>query len=427
MDANADSGANDAGAGRLVVHKYGGTSVAGPDRLRAVARRIEHAVEAGDRVVVVVSAMAGETDRLLGLGRGIASRPDPRELDALLATGEQASAALLSLALRCRGLPAESLTGWQAELETDGSHGRARITWFGATRVREILDRGGVPVIAGFQGVTPTGDVTTLGRGGSDTTAVALAVRLGADECVICTDVDGVYTADPRVVGTARRLDRITFEEMIELAGLGSKVLETRSVAFAGRYRMPVRVVSAFREGPGTLISFEDTEMEAPRIAGIAYSADQALVTYRGLPDGINGPWRVLDAVAGAGVEIDMLSQQVGPDGHLDLSFAVLGGDYERAMPQLREIGGSLGVMEVVDERGVSKISVVGVGVRRAHARAAARLCRALADCGIAIRLMASSEIKISVAVDAALGEMAVKALHRAFGLDVVPETAEVE
>lgn len=411
----------------MVVHKYGGTSVGDLARIRAVADRIHRAVRAGDRVAVVVSAMAGETDRLLGLARDMEAPERDREVDALLATGEQASAALLSMALRNRGLDATSLTGWQAGLETDPSHGRARITRFGADRVRRVLDDAGIPVVSGFQGVSPVADVTTLGRGGSDTTAVALAVALGADECIIGTDVDGVYTADPRIVPLAGRLARISFEEMMELAGLGSKVLAARSVAFAGRYRVPLRVVSAFRESEGTLISYEETGMEAPRIVGITHSADETLISLRGIPSGQGNVWRVLDAVAAAGIEIDMLAQQNAPGGGTDLSFTAHGSDYEQSVPLLRELRGVLGVREVCHERGLAKISLVGVGVRRAHARVAAQLCRTLDESGIAVRQMASSEIKISVAVESIFGEQAVRALHRAFGLDEVRGTVVAE
>lgn len=413
------AGASREGVGRLLVHKYGGTSVADTECIRAVARRIAAVRRDGDRVAVVVSAMAGETNRLLALAGTMQPVPDTRELDALLATGEQAAAALLSMALRAEGCAAESLTGWQAGLETDASHGRARITWLDPDRVREVLDRGGIPVVAGFQGVTPAGDITTIGRGGSDTSAVALAVVLRANECIISTDVDGVYTADPRLVPNARRLDRVTFEEMLELAGLGSRVLQTRSVAFAGRYRVPVRVVSSFVEGAGTLITFEDTKLEAPRIAGIAFSTDEIMVSLRGLPEGM-GIWRALDALAGAGAEIDMLSQHREPEKHLDLSFVVHKSDYGRSLPVLGEISRELGIREIVEEPGLAKISVVGVGVRRAHARIAARICRTLAELGIAVRLIASSEIKISVAVEANFGEQAVQALHEAFGLHEV-------
>lgn len=426
MKDGRPDGAREPPPGRIVVHKYGGTSVGDADRIRAVAGRIERGLRAGDRIAAVVSAMAGETDRLLSLAGIMQDPPDARELDALLATGEQAAAALLSLALRGRGLAAECLTGWQAGLETDGAHGRARIIWFDADRVREVLDRGAIPVLAGFQGMNAAEDITTLGRGGSDTTAVALAVALRAHECIICKDVDGILTADPRIVPVARHLKRITFEEMMELAGLGSKVLQARSVALAGRHRLPLRVVSTFQGGEGTLISYEETQVEAPRIAGITSSADEALVTLAGIPAGADVVWRALEGLAGAGVEVDMLSQQT-IDGKSGLSFTVQGSDYERALAELRTVNRDLGAREVSGERGLAKISVVGVGIRRAHARAAARFRRTLASEGITVRLMASSEIKISVAIHADAVERAVRALHHEFGLDKVEETEAVE
>lgn len=410
-----------------MVLKFGGSSVADLSRVRSVARRIAEYRDAGDRVAVVVSAMAGETDRLLALARSVQPTPDERELDALLATAEQVATALLCMGLRTLGEAAQSLTGWQAGVETDDRHGRARITWLDADRVREIMDRGGTPVLAGFQGVSPVGDITTLGRGGSDTTAVALAVALGADECIISKDVDGVYSADPRIVPGARRLDRIGVEEMMELAGLGSKVLQTRSVAFAGRYGVPVRVVSSFQGGEGTLITDEGSKVEASRIAGIAMSADEALVRLRfrdGEPETV---WRVLEGLARGGIEIDMVSQQFPSGEKLDLSFAVHGSDYERCLACLRAVGDEAGIHSVDEKRGLAKISVVGVGVRRAHARVSARLYRTLSGAGIAVLAVAATETRLSVAVDGRCGEAAVRALHRTFGLDEVGEAEAAE
>ena len=402
----------------LIVQKYGGTSVGSIERIEAVAEKVQRYREQGHRLVVVVSAMSGETDRLLGLARQISERPVPRELDVLLSTGEQVTIALLSMALEKRGVPARSYTGSQVHILTDNAHNKARIQEIDARKVREDLEAGRVVVVAGFQGVDEAGNITTLGRGGSDTTAVALAAALGADECQIFTDVDGVYTTDPRVVPEARRLDRITFEEMLEMASLGSKVLQIRAVEFAGKYNVPLRVLSSFEEGEGTLITYEDEEMENPLISGIAFNRDEAQITVLGVPDQPGIAAKLLGPVADANIEIDMIVQNVAPDGQTtDFTFTVNRGDYEKALDILKDVARELGAVEVSGDNRIVKISLVGVGMR-SHAGIAATMFRALAEEGINIRMISTSEIKISVVVDEKYLELGVRALHEAFHLD---------
>ena len=404
----------------LIVQKYGGTSVGTIERIERVARKVIAARARGDQVVVVVSAMSGETDRLLGLARQIASRPEPREVDVLISTGEQVTIALLAMTLQKLGCPARSYTGAQVPIITDSAHGKARIARIDPHQVRAVLDAGQVVVVAGFQGIDALGNITTLGRGGSDTTGVALAAALKADECQIFTDVDGVYTADPRIVPTARRLDHITFEEMLELASLGAKVLQIRSVEFAGKYSVPLRVLSTFQEGPGTLITYEEQQVEEVVISGIAQNRDEAQITVSGIPDHPGVAYRVLGPVADANIEVDMIVQNVARDGTTDLTFTVHRNDHERAMEILRGRQKDLGAREIAGDSAIAKISLVGVGMR-SHAGVAARMFSVLASEGINIRMISTSEIKISVVVSEKYVELAVRALHEAFALDRAP------
>ncbi|MEE4377190.1 MAG: aspartate kinase [Candidatus Competibacteraceae bacterium] len=404
----------------LLVQKYGGTSVGSIERIEAVADKVISYSNSGHGVVVVVSAMSGETDRLLGLAKAITPRPSPRELDVLLATGEQACIALLCIALEKRGHVARSYTGHQVHILTDSAHNKARIQDIEAKRIRADLDAGKIVVVAGFQGIDEHGNITTLGRGGSDTTAVALAAALKADECQIFTDVDGVYTTDPRVVTQARRLQRITFEEMLELASLGSKVLQIRSVEFAGKYSVPLRVLSSFQEGEGTLITYEEALMEQPLISGIAFSRDEAKLTVLGVPDRPGIAFSILEGIAGANIEVDMIIQNIGRDGTTDFTFTVHRNDYERALEILRVQAQALGAREVMGDKKIVKISLVGVGMR-SHAGIASTMFQALAGEGINIRMIATSEIKISVVVDEKYLELGVRTLHDAFHLDQAP------
>ena len=403
----------------LIVQKYGGTSVGSPERIRAVAERVIRYRQQGHRLVVVVSAMSGETDRLLGLAGAITDRPPPRELDVLLATGEQVTIALLSMALEAQGVPARSYTGQQVHIQTDSAHNKARIQAIESARVGADLDAGRVVVVAGFQGVDEQGNITTLGRGGSDTTAVALAAALGADECQIFTDVDGVYTTDPRVVPEARRLERITFEEMLEMASLGSKVLQIRAVEFAGKYNVPLRVLSSFEEaGEGTLITYEEAGMEQAQISGIAFNRDEAKLTVLGVPDQPGVAHLILGPIAAANIEVDMIVQNVAPDGATtDFTFTVHRNDYERALEILRRTAEELGAREVSGDDRIVKLSLVGVGMR-SHAGIAATMFETLAREGINIRMISTSEIKISVVVDEKYLELGVRALHEAFELE---------
>ncbi|HYA38300.1 MAG TPA: aspartate kinase [Candidatus Methylomirabilis sp.] len=401
----------------LIVQKYGGTSVGNPERIQAVAERVKRFRAQGHDVVVVVSAMSGVTDSLIKLARSVHDDPPARELDVLLATGEQQTIALLAMALEKLGCPARSYTGQQVHILTDNAYGKARIMNIDESRIRADLNQGRVVVVAGFQGVDEQGNITTLGRGGSDTTGVALAAALKADECQIYTDVDGVYTTDPRIVPEARRLDRITFEEMLELASLGSKVLQIRSVEFAGKYRVPLRVLSSFAEGPGTLISYEENEMEAPLISGIAFNRDEAKLTIRGVPDKPGIAALILGEIGKANINVDMIVQNVGADGTTDFTFTVHRGDYRQAMEILKRVAKELKAREVSGDDKTVKISVVGVGMR-SHAGIASKMFKTLADEGINIQMISTSEIKISVVVEEKYLELGVRALHAAFGLE---------
>ncbi len=404
----------------LYVHKYGGTSVGTIERIKHVATKIVQAKQCGDELVVVVSAMSGETDRLLGLARQIQDRPNPRELDVLLATGEQVTIALLCMALETLGCPAGSYTGAQARILTDAVHTKARILDIDTSRIRRDLAQGKVVVVAGFQGVNEEGDITTLGRGGSDTTAVALAAALRADECRIYTDVDGVYTTDPRVEPKARRLDRITFEEMLEMASLGSKVLQIRSVEFAGKYNVPLRVLSTFDDGPGTLITYEDENMEQALISGIAFNRDEAKLTVEGVPDRPGIAAAILGPIADANIEVDMIVQNVAEDDTTDFTFTVHRNDYPKALDILEHMRRDLGARRITGDDRIVKVSLVGVGMR-SHAGIASKMFRALAQEGINIRMISTSEIKISVVLDEKYLELAVRTLHDTFELDKAP------
>ena len=400
----------------VYVQKYGGTSVGDHERIRGVAARVASYRDAGHSVVVVVSAMSGETDRLTRLGREMVDKPPAREMDVLLASGEQVTIALLSMALGALSVKARSYLGGQVRIRTDKNHGKARIEQIDSERLQEDLAGGVVPVIAGFQGVDDDGNVTTLGRGGSDTTAVAVAAALGVDECEICTDVDGVYTADPRLVRDARRLDTVTFEEMLELASLGSKVLHPRSVEFAGKYHVPLRVLATFADGPGTLITTEGKQMEQAMVSGIAYVRDEAKVTMQGVPDIPGVASKILGPVGRANIEVDMIVQNTGADGLTDFTFTVTRDDFEPAMDLLRPVRDALGARELQGDKHIAKVSVVGVGMR-SHAGVAAQLFDALADESINILMISTSEIKISVVVAERYLELAVRCLHSAFDL----------
>ena len=407
----------------LIVQKYGGTSVGSPDRIAAVAEKVAGMRAQGHNIVVVVSAMSGETDRLIKLAKSVSDVPPARELDVLLATGEQTTIALLAMALTRIGCPARSYTGHQVHIRTDSAFGKARIQDIDARRIHEDLNQGRVVVVAGFQGVDEEGNITTLGRGGSDTTGVALAAALKADECQIYTDVDGVYTTDPRVVPKAHRLDRITFEEMLEMASLGSKVLQIRSVEFAGKYKVPLRVLSSFVEGPGTLITYEESNMEAPLISGIAFNRDEAKLTVRGVPDKPGIAAQILGEIGKANINVDIIVQNVGADGTTDFTFTVHRGEYQKAMGVLKQVAQALKAREVVGDDKIVKISVVGVGMR-SHAGIASQMFKALADEGINIQMISTSEIKISVVVEEKYLELGVRALHSTFGLDRPEEAA---
>ncbi|KPL26985.1 MAG: aspartate kinase [Acidithiobacillales bacterium SM1_46] len=407
----------------LIVQKYGGTSVGSPDRIAAVAEKVAGMRAQGHNIVVVVSAMSGETDRLIKLAKSVSDVPPARELDVLLATGEQTTIALLAMALTRIGCPARSYTGHQVHILTDSAFGKARIQDIDARRVHGDLNQGRVVVVAGFQGVDEEGNITTLGRGGSDTTGVALAAALKADECQIYTDVDGVYTTDPRVVPKAHRLHRITFEEMLEMASLGSKVLQIRSVEFAGKYKVPLRVLSSFVEGPGTLITYEESDMEAPLISGIAFNRDEAKLTVRGVPDKPGIAAQILGEIGKANINVDIIVQNVGADGTTDFTFTVHRGEYQKAMGVLKQVAQALKAREVVGDDKIVKISVVGVGMR-SHAGIASQMFKALADEGINIQMISTSEIKISVVVEEKYLELGVRALHSTFGLDRPDEAA---
>ena len=402
----------------LIVQKYGGTSVGSIERILAVAERVKSWRDRGHNVVVVVSAMSGETDRLIGLAKAIQEQPSPREFDVLLSTGEQVTIALLSMALDSFGCPAKSYTGGQVQILTDSAHNKARIRDIDGARVQADLDAGRVVVVAGFQGIDERGNITTLGRGGSDTSAVAMAAALHAHECQIYTDVDGVYTTDPRIEPKARKLARITFEEMLEMASLGSKVLQIRAVEFAGKYHVPLRALSSFEEGDGTLITFEENNVEKAKIAGIAFAKDEAKLTILGVPDQPGVAYKILGPIADANIEIDMIIQNVGADGQTtDFTFTVHRNDYAKAMGILRGTAEVLSAREVHGDEGIVKISLVGVGMR-SHAGIASSMFAALAKEGINIRMISTSEIKISVVVDEKYLELGVRTLHEAFGLE---------
>ena len=410
----------------LLVQKFGGTSVGTTERIEAVAEKVSRFRKEGHDVVVVVSAMSGETNRLIDLANNIMEEPTPREMDVLVSTGEQVTIALLSMALQKLGCEARSYTGSQVRILTDSSHTKARIKQIDEQRMREDLDAGRVVVVAGFQGIDESGNITTLGRGGSDTTAVALAAALRADECQIYTDVDGVYTTDPRVVDTARRLERITFEEMLEMASLGSKVLQIRSVEFAGKYQVPLRVLSSFVEGNGTLITTEGSKgMEQPAVSGIAFTRDEAKLTLKRVPDIPGIASRILGPISDANIEVDMIVQNVSVDGTTDFTFTVHRNEYDLALSTLNSIAKELGADAVLSDAKIAKVSIVGVGMR-SHAGVASTMFKALAAESINIQLISTSEIKVSVIIDEKYMELAVRALHSAFKLgEAVSEVTE--
>jgi aspartate kinase len=403
----------------LIVQKYGGTSVASPDRIKNVAKRVARWKAMGHDVVVVPSAMSGETNRLIGLAKEIMPTPDARELDVIASTGEQVTIGLLAMAIIQEGCKAKSYTGAQVRVLTDSTFTKARILQIDDERIRKDLAEGNVVVVAGFQGADENGNITTLGRGGSDTSAVALAAALKADECQIYTDVDGVYTTDPRVVSEARKLDTITFEEMLEMASLGSKVLQIRSVEFAGKYKVKLRVLSSFTdEGEGTLITVEeDKKMEQPIISGIAFNRDEAKLTVLGVPDRPGIAYQILGPIADANIDVDMIIQNVGHDGTTDFSFTVNRSDFTKAQGVLESVKSHIGAREIVGDNKICKVSAVGVGMR-SHPGVASQMFRCLAEEGINLQMISTSEIKISVVVDEKYLELAVRVLHKTFGLD---------
>ncbi|MBI1865836.1 MAG: aspartate kinase [Nitrospirae bacterium] len=406
----------------LIVQKYGGTSVGSVERIKNVARRVMRARERGDRVVVVVSAMSGETDKLVRMASEIAGRPDERELDMLLSTGERVTIALLAMRLIEEGCPAESLTGRQVGIVTDSAHTKARIERIEADRVRQALAEGKVPIVAGFQGIDEKSDVTTLGRGGSDTTAVALAAALGADLCDIYTDVDGVYTTDPNVAPNARRLSRISYDEMLEMASLGAKVLQTRSVEFAKRYNVPVRVLSSFDEGEGggTLVTREDEAMERVVVSGVTYNKSEAKITIVGVPDRPGVAARIFGPIADANINVDMIIQNIGSHGLTDLSFTIPRADLARTLEIARGIIADIGAKDLNVQESIAKVSIVGVGMR-SHSGVAAKMFETLAREGINIIMISTSEIKVSCVIDLKYAELAVRVLHDAFNLGAEP------
>jgi aspartate kinase len=415
----------------LIVHKYGGTSVGSVDRIKNVARRLEKWHKAGHQLVVVVSAMSGETNRLLALAKEVQPNPDPRELDVVASTGEQVTIGLLSMALKERGLKAKSYTGPQVHVLTDSAFTKARILEIDEKKIRQDLQQGAVVVVAGFQGADEFGNITTLGRGGSDTSAVALAAALKADECLIYTDVDGVYTTDPRIVPEARRLDKVTFEEMLEMASLGSKVLQIRSVEFAGKYKVPLRVLSSLTEpdlplgveaASGTLITFEEeAKMEKAVISGVAFSRDEAKITLTRVPDRPGIAYQILGAIADANIDVDMIVQNISVEGTTDFSFTVHRNEYQKALDVLNsKVKDHVGAKQIVGDPKIAKVSVVGIGMR-SHVGIASLMFRTLSEEGINIQMISTSEIKISVVVEDKYMELAVRALHKAFGLEQEP------
>ncbi len=412
----------------LIVHKYGGTSMGSPERIKNVARRVAKWKLAGHQLVVVVSAMSGETNRLLDLAKSISSSPDPRELDAIASTGEQVAMGLLALAICELGLKARSYTGAQVSILTDSAYNKARIQSIDESRIRADLDEGTIVVVAGFQGVDERGNITTLGRGGSDTSAVALAAALKADECLIYTDVDGVYTTDPRVVPEARRLHAVTFEEMLEMASLGSKVLQIRSVEFAGKYKVPLRVLSSLTDPlmsleeeakSGTLITFEeDSKMEQAIISGIAFNRDEAKITVMGVPDRPGIAYTILGPIGDANIDVDMIIQNASVDGMTDFSFTVHRNEYQQALDVLnKQVKAHIKATDIRGDNRICKVSLVGVGMRT-HAGIASKMFRTLSEEGINILMISTSEIKISVVIDEKYMELAVRTLHKAFDLD---------
>ncbi|AIL62963.1 aspartate kinase [Pseudomonas alkylphenolica] len=409
----------------LIVQKFGGTSVGTVERIEQVAEKVKKFREAGDDLVVVLSAMSGETNRLIDLAKQISDQPVPRELDVIVSTGEQVTIALLAMALMKRGIPAVSYTGNQVRILTDSAHNKARILQIDDQKIRADIKAGRVVVVAGFQGVDEHGNITTLGRGGSDTTGVALAAALKADECQIYTDVDGVYTTDPRVVSQAQRLDKITFEEMLEMASLGSKVLQIRAVEFAGKYNVPLRVLHSFQEGPGTLITIDEEEsMEQPIISGIAFNRDEAKLTIRGVPDTPGVAFKILGPISAANIEVDMIVQNVSHDNTTDFTFTVHRNDYDKAHKVLGKTAEELNAREVVGDTNIAKVSIVGVGMR-SHAGVASRMFEALAKESINIQMISTSEIKVSVVIEEKYLELAVRALHTAFELDAPTRQGE--
>ncbi|MDE3735779.1 MULTISPECIES: aspartate kinase [Pseudomonas] len=409
----------------LIVQKFGGTSVGTVERIEQVAEKVKKFREGGDDIVVVVSAMSGETNRLIDLAKQISDQPVPRELDVMVSTGEQVTIALLAMALIKRGVSAVSYTGNQVRILTDSAHNKARILQIDDQKIRADLKAGRVVVVAGFQGVDEHGNITTLGRGGSDTTGVALAAALKADECQIYTDVDGVYTTDPRVVPQAQRLDKITFEEMLEMASLGSKVLQIRSVEFAGKYNVPLRVLHSFQEGPGTLITLDEEEsMEQPIISGIAFNRDEAKLTIRGVPDIPGVAFKILGPISAANIEVDMIVQNVAHDNTTDFTFTVHRNDYQNAQRVLEQTASEIGAREVIGDTKIAKVSIVGVGMR-SHAGVASRMFEALAKETINIQMISTSEIKVSVVIEEKYLELAVRALHTAFELDAPTRQGE--
>ena len=405
----------------LIVQKYGGTSVGSVERIQSVANKVAQFIDDGHQIVVAVSAMSGETNRLTTMANEIQATPCKREMDVLLTTGEQVTIALLSMALQAKGYPAISYTGWQIPITTDSVHSKARIEHIDSEKMLNQLEQGKVVIVAGFQGIAPNGDISTLGRGGSDTTAVALAAALNADECQIYTDVDGVYTTDPRVVPNAKRLEQITYDEMLELASLGAKVLQIRSVEFASKYKVPLRVLSSLKEGGGTLITseenFKESEMEKPLISGIAFSRDEAKLMILGVPDKPGVAYQILGPISDANIDIDMIIQNQGVDGTTDFTFTMSRLDAKAAKAVLQSTANHLGAREVMMDDEIVKISMVGVGMK-SHAGIASTMFKTLADNEINIQMIGTTEIKISVVISEEHLEVAVQTLHEAFNLD---------
>ena len=403
----------------LIVQKYGGTSVGSIERIHRVADRVSRTLQEGHRTVVVLSAMSGETDRLIKLAQQVTPTPDEREMDMLLSTGERVTIALLAMELRGRGINARSYTGRQVGIMTDSAHTNARIARVTADRIREALEEGVVPVVAGFQGINEQSDVTTLGRGGSDLSAVALAAALKADRCIIYTDVDGVYTADPNIVPAARRIDKISYEEMLEMASLGAKVLQTRSVEFAAKFNVPVEVNSSFKEGKGTLVTKEDTDMEAAAVAGVTGDRNQAKITIVGVPDKPGVAARIFGTVAEAHINVDMIIQNISQTAATDLSFTVPKADLKKAVPIIQAVAKDIEAKSVSVTEAIAKVSLIGVGMR-SHSGVAAKMFEVLAREGINIMMISTSEIKISCVIDEKYLELAMRSLHSAFGLNQV-------